>query len=277
MVAPGTVLILGFGTLGELVAGALRAHGHAVLGIRRTPVAGAGTCIAADISAAETWQALPQQAAGLGIAWPAQAVLLCANPGLRRGRDNHLADAALLVHRHLPQARLVYTGTTAVYADAAGGGVTEESAVITAPGAPAGLLAIEAAVARQAGALVLRVPALIGPSRRHALERLQGGITTVAGDLDRPFSFLHELDLAEIASAALRGAYGHGILNVANPSRSSLRDYYDALARRAGVPAPHGDGQHLPSRWIDASRFWRMEPQRPWRSFTSDDPQPHVA
>jgi len=277
VVAPGTVLILGFGTIGELVAGALRAQGRAVLGIRRTPEACADGCIAGDISATATWQALPQQAADLGIAWPAQAVLLCANPGLRRGRDNGLAQAALLVHQHLPQARLVYTGTTAVYADAAGGGVTEESAVITAPGAPEGLLAIEAAVARQAGSLVLRVPALVGPSRRHALERLHGGITTVAGDLDRPFSFLHEQDLAEIAGAALAGAYGTGILNVASPSRSSLRDYYETLARRAGVHVPHGDGQHLPSRWIDASRFWRLEPQRAWRSFTSDDPQPGMA
>jgi len=274
MVAPDTVLILGCGTIGARVAGLVRASGQTVLGIRRTPMASPADCVAGDISATATWQSLPDQLRSRGGTWPPRRVLLCANPGLRRGHDNGLAQAAALARQHLPTARLVYTGTTAVYADAAGGGVDEQAPLISAAGAPAGLLAIEAAVLGQAGALVLRLPALVGPSRRHALQRLQDGINTVAGDLDRPFSFVHELDLAEIAVAALAGAYGGGILNVASPERSSLRDYYAVLARRAGVAPPHGDGQRLPSRWIDATRFWRMEPQRRWRSFSDEAPQP---
>ena len=45
------------------------------------------------------------------------SLLLAANPGLRRGRDNGLEAAVALVGKRYPHARFVYTSSTAVYAD----------------------------------------------------------------------------------------------------------------------------------------------------------------
>ncbi len=287
------VLILGCGTIGTLVGGLLVADGHHVLGVRRQPLPlEAGfRIVPGDIADPGWWSEIAML---MGESWedhvgsgvepgpPFHAVLLAANPGLRRGRDNGLERAARLVGRFLPGTRLVYTGTTAVYADAGGADVNEDGQVDAADPAIAGLLAIETAVLAHGGALVLRMPALIGPTRQHALERLRSGDGSVRGVLSRPFSFLHELDCAELCVEALvgqggnsgigdsavgGGGLGTGILNAASPLRITAREYYASLARAAGVPEPRGDDSAGPSRWIDASRLWRMMQGHVWRGF----------
>jgi nucleoside-diphosphate-sugar epimerase len=269
------LLILGCGRLGQLVAA--RWGGGPVVGVRRSASAASGAGEPApqpaqlilrtgDIADAACWSALPGEIAECGLAWPPPQVLLAASPGLRRGRDHGLAAAAELIRRHLPRARLVYTGTTAVYADAQGAAVDEQGAVAAHDPAVAGLLAIEAAVTAQADALVLRLPALVGPARTQALERLRAGGLTVRGSLDRPFPFIHEVDAAELCVQALAGAFGRGLLNAASPQPLSLRAHYCQLAQAAGVPEPLGDGAAVPSRSIDAGRLWSMLPGRVWRA-----------
>nr|MBA3685075.1 hypothetical protein [Planctomycetota bacterium] len=115
--------------------------------------------------------------------------------------------------------------------------------------------------------LVLRATALVGPTRTHALERLRAGTTTVRGDPDRPFSYLHEVDLAELCVEALAGALGRGIINAASPVRLTVRAYYALLAQRAGIPdcAITGDDTVVPARHIDARRLHALLPARPWR------------
>ncbi|MBA3709335.1 MAG: hypothetical protein H0W83_11025, partial [Planctomycetes bacterium] len=115
------------------------------------------------------------------------------------------------------------------------------------------------------GALAFRIPALVGPTRTHAIERQRGGDLAVRGDLARPFSFLHEQDCAELCAEALLGAFGSGILNAASSARITVREYYHSLALRAGSAAAVGSGETVPSRWIDAGRLQRMCPGRPWR------------
>jgi nucleoside-diphosphate-sugar epimerase len=269
MVKPTAVLILGHGTIGSLVARRLTAHGVRHLGVRRSQPTALGGWIQGDFSQDSTWDAIERAAASQGMPWPLQAVLLCANPGLRRGRDNRLLAGVELVRVKAPDTRLVYTGTTAVYANAAGGAVDEGGSTAGADAAQRGLLAIEEAVLELPAGLVLRAPALVGPSRTHALERLRSGAGMVAGDLQRPFSYLHEEDLADICVDALLGGLGTGILNAASPKRIRLADYYQDLARRAGVPMPVGDDQPMASRWIDASRLWSHYPARRWRSYAT--------
>src|SRR5690606_38753560 len=120
-----------------------------------------------------------------------------ALPILRRGKDNGLAAATPRIAAAFPAARLVYTGSTAVYADAAGATVDETGTVDRDDPASAGLLAIEAGILEHADSLVLRVGALVGPRRSHARERLAAGETVIRGDPDRPFSYVHEADCAE--------------------------------------------------------------------------------
>lgn len=265
--AASAVVVLGCGTIGCLVGQRLVASGHGVIGVRRQPdaVATAFPVIAGDIASAAIYDRLGSPT----------AALLAANPGLRRGGDNRLAEAARLARACWPLARLVYTGTTSVYADAGGAGVAEDGALADDPAARA-LLAIEQAVlgstvvgaAADGSALVLRATALVGPTRTHATGRLRAGDWTVRGALDRPFSWLHEDDLADLCVAALDGAFGSGVLNAAAPERGTVGDYYRGLARAAGlVGEPHGDGAALPARWIDAGRLWAMCPGRRWRHF----------
>lgn len=254
------VLILGCGTVGVLAGGLLTRRGIPVLGVRRQPdpnVNAAFPIVAGDGADAAWWDGFPAR--------PAR-VLLCANPGLRRGHDNRLAAVVAQVSARLSDCRLVYTGSTAVYADQGGAAADEEAAVARNDPAVAGLLAIEDAVLGHADSLVLRVTALVGPTRTHARDRLRRGERTVRGDPDRPFSYLHEADCAEIAVDAVLGFGGTGILNAAAPERITLRDYYARLADQLGISAAiTGDDTAVPARWIDASRLQAAYPGRVWR------------
>ena len=262
------IVILGCGVVGGLAGRLLAEAGHQVIGVRRSarPDQSLGfPVVTGDIGDPALYVSL--RAALTGV----DAVLLAANPGVRRGQDNGLETAANLVQWNLEGARVVYTGTTSVYGDAQGGGVDEGGPLD--PGAEAQrLLAIERAVLAIPGALVLRATALVGPTRTFARDRMkaaaaEGKPCVVKGDLDRPFSFLHEQDLAELCVAALTGACGAGVLNAAAPERLTVRGYYEALARQAGLTARlESDGTAAPARWIDARRLHALCPGRAWRT-----------
>ncbi len=271
------ILVCGYGVIGELVAQRLLAAGHAVVGMRRTPGTAASGVQLVIGDAAES---------ALHAKLPAiDAVLLAANPGIRRGRDNGLRQMATLIAARYATARVVYTGTTSLYADAQGGLVDENGALADTPEAAA-LRAIELALATHPQALVLRATALVGPSRSFTRARIRaaaGGEVVVKGDLERPFSYLHEADLAELCERALTGglvsdlgtdfgtdlgrSLGNGILNAAAPLQLTVRAYYELQAKLAGVTVSlRSDGSHAPRRGIDATRLQRLIPDFCWRS-----------
>jgi len=256
------VLILGCGVVGTLVGEDLASRGHKVIGVTRSAAASV-VCLGFELRPGDL--ADPAWYDALG-AQRFDAVLLAANPGLRRGRDNRLAEGARLVSQLLPGARFVYTGSTAVYADAKGADVDEDAALALDDPAVVGLVAIERAVLTHSDALVLRATALVGPTRTHALDRVRTGNCVVHGRSDRPFSYVHERDLAEICVEALLGSLGRGVLNVASPERLTLAEYYATLARRAGVVCQIiADGDDVPSRRIDARRLHALCPEKRWR------------
>lgn len=255
------ILILGCGVVGLRVGQRLVAAGHAVTGIRRTPVHGA-TEAPFPVLAADAGELALH--AGLGLY---DAVLLAANPGIRRGKDNGLARIARIIATHHRSARAVYTGTTSLYGDAQGGAVDEHGALDDSDEARA-LQAIEKEFLEHPDALALRATALVGPTRTFTRERIiaSGGEVTVKGDLERPFSYLHEDDLADLCVTALLGGLGQGVLNAAAPEALSLRSYYELLAHNAGVTVRlTSDGSHQPSRRIDAACLYRRMPHAVWQ------------
>lgn len=261
------VVILGCGVIGGFTGRLLVEAGHQVIGVRRSarPDQSLGfPVVTGDISDSALYVSLTSAMARI------DAVLLAANPGVRRGQDNGLETAAQLVQWNLEGTRLVYTGTTSVYGDAGGAGVDENGPLDPAPEAQR-LLAIERAVLAVPGSLILRATALVGPTRTFARERLkaaakEGKPCVVKGDLDRPFSYLHEQDLAELCVEALGGAFGTGVLNAASPERLTVRGYYEVLARHAGIDARlESDGTTAPYRWIDARKLNALCPGRVWR------------
>jgi nucleoside-diphosphate-sugar epimerase len=120
---------------------------------------------------------------------------------------------------------------------------------------------------------VLRCPALVGPTRRRVQERARaaaasGGPLTVPGDPDRPFSVLHEEDLAALLAEAVDGRLRavRGVLNAAHPRALTVRSYYADQARLAGVAvAITSDGTAKPSRAIDARRLQALLPGYDWK------------
>jgi nucleoside-diphosphate-sugar epimerase len=248
------VVILGCGAVGAAAGRLLLARGHHVTGVRRRPDGDPGfPLITGDAAENGLWPRLPRP----------DAVLLTATPGLRRGRDHGLDRAAALIPSGI---RLIYSGTTAVYGDAGGATITEDGPLAPDAGP---LLAVETAVLAHADALVLRCPALVGPSRtriatRAAAAAAAGQPLVVAGDPDRPFSYLHDDDLAWLLAEAVDGrlAAVRGVLNAAHPRCHSVRAHYTAAA---GIPiAVIGDGTAKPSRAIDAGRLHLLLTDRTW-------------
>lgn len=252
-------VILGCGTVGVLAGRLLGGRGWQVTGVRRSVGDAPGfPMIVGDAADPGLWSRLP----------PAQAVLLTATPGVRRGgAGNGLARAAAAIPA---DARVVYSGTTAVYGEAAGAAVAEDGP-LAADASP--LLAVEAAVLAHADACVLRCPALVGPSRQRVQERARaaaaaGTPLTVPGDPDRPFSVLHEEDLAALLAEAVDGRLRtvRGVLNAAHPMPLTVRGYYAEQARRTGVDVQiASDGTAKPSRAIDARRLQTLLPDWTWK------------
>ncbi len=266
------IIILGCGVVGGLTGQVLARNGHQVIGVRRSarPDQSLGfPVVTGDISDPALYVSL------LSAMTRVDAVLLAANPGIRRGQDNGLETAVNLVQWNLEGTRLVYTGSTSVYGDAQGGGVDENGPLD--PGTEAQqLLAIERAVLAVPGSLILRATALVGPTRTFARDRVkaaakEGKPCVVKGDLDRPFSYLHEQDLAGICTVALVDELlGSGILNAAAKEPVTVRYYYEQLAKEAGVSCELvSDGTTVPSRWIDASRLQNFFRDRRWRHVTT--------
>ncbi|MEK7414098.1 MAG: NAD-dependent epimerase/dehydratase family protein [Planctomycetota bacterium] len=257
------ILILGCGRLGTHVAHRLITLGHQVHGVRRSSSTDASIPMTVGNAAETTTWAM------LGSDW--QAVLLCATPGLRRGRDNNLDRIAALVHERLPAARFVYSGSTAVYGDAGGAAVAEDGPLAADAGP---LLAIERAVLEQVDSLVLRMPALVGAARDRAIIRAREAATAgkpllIPGDPDRPFPFIHEQDAADVATAALIGVLHQecGVMNAAAPIQLTARDYYREASHRAKITTSIvSDGTTKPARSIDSSRLWQFMSQYAWKS-----------
>jgi nucleoside-diphosphate-sugar epimerase len=283
-----SMVILGCGVVGTLAGNRLAEAGHHVTGLRRHP--GGATSegepgegplpgfpmVAGDGADAATWSRLAEHAPG---GWG--AILVCANPGLRRrsreasaGSDgNRLLAAATLAAQTATrdQARLVLISTTSLYGDANGNGVDEEGPIANDDEARA-LVAIEQAALAHGDTLVLRATAIVGPTRLATRRRLRAAAAAglpveVRGDLDRPFSLIHEGDLAEVVVRAAHGVLGHGVLNAASPERLTVRSYYEQLMSLEQVTVPLlARPVDLPRRWIDSRRLQsHLGHEFPWR------------
>lgn len=268
------VLILGCGVIGTLVGKQLAAQNHTVLGVRRRarPDQSCGfPMVTGDMTDSALHVSL------LASLSRVDGVLLAANPGVRRGQDNGLAHAAQLVKEYYPQARFVYTGTTSVYGDADGLGVDESTPIIRDDATTAALMTIEDAVLTHNDAIILRATALVGPSRTFSRDKMRAAVAAgqpcvVAGDVSRPFSYLHELDLADLCLAVLAGELTSGLYNAAAPQvtpRLTVGGYYALIARQDKVICTvTGDGQPAPARWIDSAKLQRCFPNKQWRGIT---------
>jgi nucleoside-diphosphate-sugar epimerase len=231
------VFIAGCGFVGLATARLFHAHGWEVIGGTHSVESAARlageafTSIAVNITDAAALAAWPELQ-GL------DAVVHCASSG--RGGADAYRRVYLEGARHLAAVlaprRLVFTGSTSVYAQTDGAWVTEESAA--EPDRETGRILREAEDAvLAAGGIVARLAGVYGPGRSVLLKKFLSGEAVIEGDGGRWINQVHRDDIA----AALRALVQRdepGIFNISDDEPMTQRAVYAWLAAHFDKPLP---------------------------------------
>ncbi len=251
-------LVIGCGYLGRRVADAWRDRGDAVWTTTRSSpraldLAAAGfTPIVVDVTGSAPLPALPE----------VDTVLWAASPDAAAGGGHHALHVMGLgkVLDALPgRPRIVFTSSTGVYGDAAGGVVTETTPPF--PDRPAGMaiVAAEAMLADRCPgrSVVLRLAGLYGPGRLPRLDDLRAG-RALAGDPDSWLNLIHADDAAAVVIAVADHPAPGPLYVVSDGQPVRRREWYAALAKLVGAPAPRWDATTRRARGGDK----RVDPAR---------------
>jgi nucleoside-diphosphate-sugar epimerase len=149
---------------------------------------------------------------------------------------------ACLARIATPPRALVYLSTTAVYGDAGGALVDEDTAAAPVSGRGRRRLDAERAALAWGDAYgvpvrVLRVPGIYGPERL-PLDRIRQGAPVVRRAESGPGNRIHVDDLAAVALAAADYPGPERVFNVGDGNHASMTEYFLEVASAAGLPAP---------------------------------------
>lgn len=234
-----SVCIVGCGYVGRRLARDYLDRGIAVRGIVRTP-GSRDTLVSEGIYPVVADLDCPGTAKDLCIESPACFYLAPPPPqGEQDPRIRHFLDG--LCDQPLPE-RILYVSTSGVYGDCKGAWVDETQAL-----RPATLRARRRADAESAlhdwsqhvgkSVVILRVPGIYGPGRL-PLERLRRQ-HPVLREADAPFTNrIHVDDLVAACIAAMERGCPGAAYNVSDGHPSSMTDYFNRIADRAGLPRP---------------------------------------
>lgn len=228
------VLIAGCGYVGEAAANQFHAHGWKVEGWTGS----------ADSAAKLSARPYPVRAADL--AWPIaptgefDVIVHCVSS--RGGDEEHYRQVYLSGARNLraafPEATVLFTSSTSVYAQIDGSVVDENSAA--EPGHAKGKILRETEeFVRAAGGIVLRLGGIHGPGRSAIVSKFLRG--EAAGR--NPGRFINHVHRDDIVSALLllaerRHECPGEIFNVVGDKPTTASDAYDWLAPRLRKPVP---------------------------------------
>ena len=165
----------------------------------------------------------------------------CASSGRGGGdayRQVYLEGCRNLVQR-FPDARLLFTSSSSVYAQVNGERVTEESE--TVPDRETGKILLEAEqVVTGAGGVVARLAGIYGPGRSVLLRKFQSGEAVIEDDGKRFINQIHRDDAAKAVFhlLTLDEFSGGEIFNVSDSGSLSQLEVYQGLARIFGKDLP---------------------------------------
>ena len=172
----------------------------------------------------------------------------CASSG-RGGADEYRAiyrdGLANLLERFAPR-RVIFTGSTSVYAQEDGEWVDEESPA--EPARETGRILLEAeALALAAGGVVGRLAGIYGPGRSVYLRKFLEGGAVLDACGSRWTNQVHRDDAARALAALANPAVPPGIFNVCDDLPVTQRDLYGWIAGSLNKPLPP-EGPRDPDR-----------------------------
>jgi nucleoside-diphosphate-sugar epimerase len=146
-------------------------------------------------------------------------------------------DGARALAETFPEARLLFTSSTSVYAQTSGEWVDE-----TGPAEPdreTGRVLLEAeALARAAGGCVLRLAGLYGPGRSVLLRKMREGSAALEKDGTRWINQIHRDDAARALLAVAQSGAPGTIYNVVDDTPATQRKVYQWIADFLGCALP---------------------------------------
>jgi nucleoside-diphosphate-sugar epimerase len=223
------LLICGQGYLGKALGQLASDAGHRVVG---TTLHGGDGSLACDLGCEESVRNLRD------IVGSCTAVVHCASSGKGGAEAYERVYLGGMKHvaKFFPEAKLLFTSSTSVYAQVDGSWVTEDSPAI--PDRETGRFLLEAEqVALGAGGIVCRLAGIYGPNRSVILKKFLTGEAVIEEDGRRYMNQIHRDDAAAaILHVLVRGE--SGVFNVSDNLPISQRDCYEGLAIMFGRPMP---------------------------------------
>lgn len=233
-------VVAGAGYVGGVAARLLREAGWDVTAIVRSPESRSELtgveALAFDVSDAP---AVQSHSATLATA---DALIYCVSSG-RGGADAYRAAYVEGLQNLLaiaPQARVIFTSSTSVYAQTDGSEVDETSAA--EPDRETGQILRQAekmALAR--GGCVARLAGIYGPGRSVYLQKFLEGRAVIEGDGSRWINQIHRDDAARALVQLATTPSAQGLYNVADDHPDTLLGVYTLLSQHFARPLPpHG-------------------------------------
>jgi nucleoside-diphosphate-sugar epimerase len=184
------------------------------------------------------------------------AVIHCASS--RGGDAKAYREIYLNGARHLletfPQAKILFTSSTSVYAQRDGSKLTEESETKPFRETSRILLQVEKLVLEKGG-IVVRLAGIYGPQRSALLSKFLNGTATIDPNNDRFVNQVHRDDIASALFLLLNGAQTSAqIYNVVDDQPLLQSECYHWLAQRLNRPLPPTRKSEQPRKRGDTNK-----------------------
>lgn len=236
------VLLVGCGFVGTAAADLFHARGWTVTAWTHLPESAVrlSTQKPYMVAARDITDANAVLAARADMPAP-DALIDCVSSGRGGGAEQYrrvYLDGARHLLAAFRSTRVVYTGSTSVYAQTDGAWIDETSPA--APDRETGriLLETEALVLASPGGTVARLAGIYGPGRSALLRKFLAGEAVIEGDGARWLNQIHREDAAAALFRLAQPDAAPGVYNVADDTPLRQRDLYRALADLHGQPLP---------------------------------------